>query len=59
MAALSPKNRHKAKMKAKRKIPRTPVSRNQGNTAGVRTRLKKLAGKARAAKAKAAAAATA
>ena len=56
MTALSAKNAHKARMKAKRVIPRAKLSRNQGNTIGVRTRLKKEAGKARAAKAKAAAA---
>jgi hypothetical protein len=37
---------------ASRKIARPKLSRNQGNTAGVRKRLKKEAGKARAAKAK-------
>ncbi len=42
------------KKKARRVIPRAKVTRIQGNTAGVRKRLKKLAGKARAAKAKAA-----
>jgi hypothetical protein len=41
------------KKKARRAIPRAKVTRIQGNTAGVRKRLKKLAGKARAAKAKA------
>jgi hypothetical protein len=39
------------KKKARRAIPRAKVTRIQGNTAGVRKRLKKLAGKARAAKA--------
>ncbi len=39
------------KKKARRAIPRAKVTRNQGNTAGARKRLKKLAGKARAAKA--------
>lgn len=39
------------KKKARRAIPRAKVTRIQGNTAGVRRRLKKLAGKARAAKA--------
>ena len=38
------------KKKARRAIPRAKVTRNQGNTAGARKRLKKLAGKARAAK---------
>ena len=39
------------KKKARRKIDRPKVSRNQGNTAGVRKRLKKLAGLTRGAKA--------
>mgnify|MGYP001167484765 CR=1 FL=1 len=43
-----------AKKKARRAIPRAKVTRNQGNTAGVRKRLKKMAGKARTAAAKAA-----
>ena len=43
------------KKKAKTKIDRVKPTRNQGNTAGVRLQLKKQAGKARAAKAKAAA----
>jgi hypothetical protein len=42
-----------SKKKARRAIPRTKVTRIQGNTAGVRKRLKKLAGKARTAAAKA------
>lgn len=50
MAKTSLKNIQKQK-KAKRTIPRSPVSRIQGNTAAVRRRLKKTAGKARAAKA--------
>jgi len=37
------------KKKARRAIPRAKVTRNQGNTAGVRKLLKKQAGKARAA----------
>ena len=49
MATVTPRSRAKIKMKAKRKIPRAKVTRNQGNTAGVRKRLKKAAGKARAA----------
>jgi translation initiation factor 1 (eIF-1/SUI1) len=53
MATVTPRSRAKIKMKAKRKIPRAKVTRIQGNTAGVRTRLKKAAGKARAASAKA------
>ena len=40
------------KKKARRKIPRAAVTRNQGNTAGARTRLKKQAGLKRAAAAK-------
>ena len=39
------------KKKQRRKAPRPPQTRIQGNTAGVRKRLKKMAGKARAAKA--------
>lgn len=50
MAKASAKNIQKQKKKARRKIPRGPVSRIQGNTAGVRRRLKKMAGKVRAAK---------
>lgn len=38
------------KKKARRAIPRKKVTRIQGNTAAVRKRLKKMAGKARAAK---------
>lgn len=38
------------KLKARRAIPRAKVTRNQGNTAAARKRLKKAAGKARAAK---------
>jgi hypothetical protein len=41
------------KKKARRAIPRPKQTRIQGNTAGARKRLKKLAGKARSAKAKA------
>lgn len=51
MAATSLKNIQKQKKKARRAIPRAKVTRIQGNTAGARTRLKKMAGKARAAKA--------
>jgi hypothetical protein len=54
MPGLSAKNAHKVRMKAKRKIARAPRSRNQGNTAGVRTRLKKAAGIARVRKSAAA-----
>ena len=53
MAPVTPRSRAKIKMKAKRKIPRAKVTRNQGNTAAVRKRLKKAAGKARASAAKA------
>lgn len=54
MSKTSLKNVQKQKKKAKRVIPRGPVTRIQGNTAAVRTRLKKAAGKARGAAAKAA-----
>ncbi|HKZ96889.1 MAG TPA: hypothetical protein VJ045_07900 [Hyphomicrobiaceae bacterium] len=40
------------KKKSRRAIPRAKVTRIQGNTAAVRKRLKKLSGKARAAKSK-------
>ena len=40
-----------AKKKRRRAIPRAKVTRIQGNTSGARTRLKKMAGKARANKA--------
>jgi hypothetical protein len=43
------------KKKARRAIPRKKVTRIQGNTPAARKRLKKLAGKARTAKAKASA----
>ena len=39
------------KKKARRAIPRKAVTRIQGNTIGARTKLKKMAGKARAKKA--------
>ena len=45
MAAVTPRNRAKIKMKAKRKIDRVKPTRNQGNTLGVRRALKKQAGK--------------
>lgn len=51
MSKTSLKNIQKQKKKARRTIARAKVTRIQGNTAGVRKRLKKLAGKARAAKA--------
>lgn len=41
------------KKKARRAIPRPKATRIQGNTAAARTRLRKQAGKTRAAKAKA------
>jgi len=53
MAVLSARNVEKQKKKRRRAAPRAKVSRVQGNTQAVRRRLKKLAGKARAAKAKA------
>jgi hypothetical protein len=43
------------KKKSRRAIPRAKVTRIQGNTTAARKRLKKLAGKARTAKAKASA----
>ncbi|MGL4396772.1 MAG: hypothetical protein ACRCS9_09555 [Hyphomicrobium sp.] len=49
MSKTSLKNVQKQKKKARRTIPRAPVTRIQGNTAAVRRRLKKLAGKARSA----------
>jgi histone H3/H4 len=49
MSKTSLKNIQKQKKKAKRTIPRSPVTRIQGNTAAVRNRLKKAAGKTRAA----------
>lgn len=52
--ARSPRNIETRKKKAGHAIPRAKVTRVQGNTAGVRKRLKKLSGIARAAKAKAA-----
>jgi hypothetical protein len=53
MSKTSLKNIQKQKKKARRVIARPPQSRIQGNTVGVRSRLKKLAGKARAKKASA------
>ena len=53
-AARSPRNIETRKKKARRVIPRAKVTRIQGNTAGARKRLKKMAGIARAAKATAA-----
>jgi hypothetical protein len=54
MAVRSARNVEKQKKKKRRAIPRAKVNRIQGNTQGVRTRLKKMAGKARARKAQAA-----
>ena len=55
MAIRSARNVEKQKKKKRRVIPRGKVTRIQGNTLGARRRLKKMAGKARAAKAGAAA----
>lgn len=52
--ARSPRNIETRKKKARRVIPRAKVTRNQGNTAAARKRLKKMSGIARARKAKAA-----
>ena len=46
------RNIEKQKKKNRRALPRKKLTRIQGNTLAVRRRLKKLAGKARAAKAK-------
>ena len=54
MVARSARNVEKQKKKKRRVIPRAKVTRIQGNTLGARRRLKKMAGKARAAKAAAA-----
>ncbi len=54
MSKTSLKNVQKQKKKARRTIGRPPQTRIQGNTAGARTRLKKLAGLARGRKAVAA-----
>jgi hypothetical protein len=54
MTARSDRNVETQKKKARRAIPRAKVTRIQGNTAGARKRLKKLAAKALNAKAKAA-----
>lgn len=53
MSKTSPKNIQKQKKKARRVIGRPAQTRVQGNTAGVRKRLKKLSGIARAKKASA------
>ncbi|HXF53513.1 MAG TPA: hypothetical protein VNK52_05255 [Hyphomicrobiaceae bacterium] len=52
MTKRSLRNIETRKKKARRALPRPKVTRIQGNTPAVRKRLKKLAGKARAAKAK-------
>ena len=51
----SERNVETRKKKARRAIPRAKVTRVQGNTAAVRKKLKKQAGKARVAKATASA----
>lgn len=51
MTERSLRNVETRKKKRRRTIPRAKVTRIQGNTAGVRKRLKKLSGLARAAKA--------
>jgi hypothetical protein len=51
MSKRSLRNVETQKKKARRAIPRAKVTRVQGNTAGVRKRLKKQAGIARATKA--------
>jgi hypothetical protein len=52
MAIRSARNVEKQKKKARRALARKKLTRIQGNTLGVRRRLKKMAGKARAAKGK-------
>jgi hypothetical protein len=52
MVIRSARNIEKQKKKNRRALPRKKPTRVQGNTLGVRRRLKKMAGKARAAKAK-------
>jgi hypothetical protein len=51
MAVRSLRNIEKQKKKARRALPRKKLTRIQGNTLGARRQLKKMAGKARAAKA--------
>jgi hypothetical protein len=53
MSKTSAKNILKQKRKAARKVARPAQSRIQGNTAGARNRLKKVAGLKRTAKASA------
>jgi hypothetical protein len=50
MSKRSLRNIETQKKKKRRAIPRAKVTRAQGNTAGVRKRLKKQAGLARAAR---------
>ena len=50
MAIRSARNVEKQKKKNRRATPRKKLTRIQGNTLAVRRRLKKMAGKARAAK---------
>ena len=50
MAIQSLRNIEKQKKKNRRAAPRKKLTRPQGNTLAVRRRLKKMAGKARAAK---------
>jgi hypothetical protein len=52
MVVRSARNVEKQKKKNRRALPRKKLTRIQGNTPAVRRRLKKMAGKARAAKAK-------
>ena len=54
MAVRSLRNVEKQKKKARRALPRKKLTRSQGNTLRGRRQLKKMAGKARAAKAGAA-----
>jgi hypothetical protein len=53
MIVRSERNVEKQKKKARRAAPRKKATRIMGNTLGARRRLKKMAGKARASKAKA------
>jgi hypothetical protein len=53
MAIRSARNVEKQKKKARRAAPRAKITRIQGNTLRARRHLKKVSGKARAAKAKA------
>ncbi|MFV0367310.1 MAG: hypothetical protein ACK5KM_02505 [Hyphomicrobiaceae bacterium] len=52
MAARTARAVETRKKKARRAIPRAKVTRVQGNTAGVRRQLKKIAAKAQEARAK-------